>query len=119
MLAITAEDCASQVDLYSKQLQDPHLMEIISYLKTGDLSEDSRRAGDLALSKSQYILRDSVLYQVGSDKSLRAIPPKSYCEKLFKEAYAGTFGAHHLGEMKVHSQLESSLLMGWDANRYL
>ena len=80
-------------------------MGIITYLKIGELPEDSRRARELALSKSQYIiLRDNVLYYVRSDKSLRVIPPKNYREKLFKEAHAGAFGAH-LGETKVHSQL--------------
>ena len=44
------------------------------------------------------------MFYVGSDKSLRVIPPKSYREKLFKEVHAGAFGAH-LGETKVHSQL--------------
>ena len=102
--AINAEDCVPQVDLSSLQLQDPDLVGIITYLKTGELPEDSRRARELALSKSQYILRDNVLYYVGSDKSLRVIPPKSYREKLFKEVHAGAFGAH-LGETKVHSQL--------------
>lgn len=39
--AITAEDSVPQVNLSSKQLQDPDLVAIISNLKTGDLSEDS------------------------------------------------------------------------------
>lgn len=98
----------------SLQLQDQDLVEIISYLQTGNLPEDNRRARELVLSKSQYLLRDDVLYWVGSGKSLRAIPPRSYRDKIFKEAHAGAFGAH-LGEVKVHSQL--SRHYWWDGMR--
>lgn len=93
-----------QVGLSNLQLQDPDLVEIISYLQTGNLPEDNQRARALVLSKSQYLLRDDVLYRVGSGKCLRAILPRSYCEKLFKEAHTGALGAHP-GEIKVHSQL--------------
>ena len=69
----------------------------------GELPEDSRRARELALSKSQYVIRGNVLYYAGSDKNLRVIPPKSY-SCLRKLMLKHAFGAH-LGEIKVHSQL--------------
>ena len=45
--AINAEDCVHQVDLSSLQLQDSDLVGIITYLKTGELPEDSRRTREL------------------------------------------------------------------------
>ena len=68
--AIDAEDSVPQVDLSSLLLQDPDLLGIITYLKTGELPEDTRRASELALSKSLYVLRDNIFFYVGSDKSL-------------------------------------------------
>ena len=102
------------MELSDLQLQDPDLVEVISYLKTGNLPEHSRRPRELLLTKSQYLLRDVVLYWVVSEKSLRAVPPKGYHEKLFKEAHAGAFGAR-FGETKVLSQL--SRHYWWDGMR--
>ena len=50
--AIDAEDPVPQVDLSSLQLQDLDLVGIITYIKTGELPEDTCRARELALSKS-------------------------------------------------------------------
>lgn len=62
-------------------------------------------ARSLALSRSQYLLEDGVLYHVEPDSTLRVIPSEKLREQLFKEAHRGCFGGH-LGEVKVHSELQ-------------
>ena len=77
---------------------------MITYLETGALPEDSKRARELALTRSQYTLVDGILYRVDSNKTLRIIPPTSDRKRIFEEAHSGTFGGH-LREVKVHGQL--------------
>lgn len=76
------------------QRKDPHLVEIIDMLEAGQLPSDERRAKQLALTQSQYTLKDDVLYRVEMDGTLRVIPPEGSREDLFKQAHGGVFGAH-------------------------
>lgn len=87
-----------------RQCSDPNLKDIIQYLEDGELPSDDRRARELILGKSQFTLRDGILYKVESDKTLRIIPPVSDRKALFTEVHEGPFGAH-LREAKVHSVL--------------
>ena len=50
--------------------------EVITFLKTGSLPLDTKRAKLLALSQSQYLLEDDVLHHEVTDGSLRVIPPE-------------------------------------------
>ena len=59
------------------QWADPQLPPIVEYLEKGELLEDDKRARELALTKSQYTIVDSVLYRVESDKTLKVIPSTS------------------------------------------
>ena len=61
---------------------------------------DERKAQELALTKSQYLLQNGVLYQV-EDRTLRIIPAKSTREELFHAAHDGKFSGH-LREAKIH-----------------
>ena len=87
------------------QREDPQLRAITTYLETGVLPEEEKFARSLALSESQYLIEDGILYHVESDSTLRVIPPEKLREQLFKEAHGGRFGGH-LGEVKVHSELQ-------------
>ena len=66
---------------------------------------DTRRAKQLALTKSQYTLQDGVLFHVETNGTLRVIPPEGSREDLFQQAHGGVFGAH-LREVKVYSELQ-------------
>ena len=92
-------------DILSKrQSTDPELKEMMMYLDTGELPDDDKRAREIVLGKSQFTLRDGVLYRVESDKSLRVIPPPDDRKKLFTEVHSGPFSGH-LRKAKIHSEL--------------
>ena len=76
----------------------------MEYLEKGEFPDDDKRALELALTKSQYTIVDSVLYRVESDKTLRVIPPTSQQENIFHEVYGGRLGAH-LCDAKIHGEL--------------
>ena len=80
--------------LSTLQRADTQLAPIVEYLEKGELPEDDKRVCELALTKSQYTIVDSVLYQVESDKTLREITPTSQQETIFHEVHGGTLGAH-------------------------
>ena len=86
------------------QREDADLAEIIDYLETGTLPTDQKRAREVALVGSQYVLKDGTLYHLERDKTLRVVPPTSARRKLFDEAHAGAFGGH-LRAGKIHSEL--------------
>ena len=90
------------IDLSLMQKQDPDLAEMVTYLETGILPTDNSRGRQVALTSSQYVVEDQVLYRVEPDDSLRLIPPTSRRKHLFEEAHGGVFRAHLV---KVYSKL--------------
>ena len=95
-------------DLATLQREDKELS--IDYLETGVLPPDDKCARRLALTQSQFVIEDEVLYWVAGDATLRVIPPGSMRRKLFQESRRGPFGGH-LSDTKVHSQCQTSLLL--------
>lgn len=73
----------------------------MTYLDTGEIPGDRRRAREVVLGESQFTLRDGVLYRIESDKSLCVVPDR---KKLFTEVHEGPFSGH-LSEAKIHSEL--------------
>ena len=57
----------------TEQRQDSDLLEIVIYLETGELPMDEKRARELALTKSQYVLIDICVTLCGK----RQIPPSN------------------------------------------
>ena len=86
------------------QRDDPELSEVIVYLEAGVLPDDEKKARELALTKTQYVLKDESLYHLQTDKTLRVVAPTNLRKKLFEESHGGAFGGH-LREAKVHSEL--------------
>ena len=105
--AVMADEEADTLDtdLPTLQKEDPELAEIIEFLETGVLPRDEKVAKRLALTQSQYLLQDEILYHVEPDSTLRLIPPSKNREQLFKQAHGGVFGGH-LRDVKVHSELQ-------------
>ena len=83
---------------------DPELKQWKDYLLSGKLPEDEKKARELVLGKSQFEVKDGVLYHVEKDKMLRVIPPSTSRKDLFDDVHNGVFGAH-LRSAKIHSQL--------------
>ena len=92
-------------DLATLQREDPQLEAIITYLETGVLPSEENSAKRIALTQSQYLIEEGVLYHVEPDSTLRVIPPEKTRKQLFTEAHGGRFGGH-LGDVKVHSELQ-------------
>ena len=90
--------------LSRRQKDDSTLGAIFRYLQDGQLPDDESTARELALTRSQYVTQDDVLYYVAKDKSLRVIPPMSDRKALFRKAHSGVFGGH-LREAKMHGEL--------------
>ena len=101
---VVASITAGDRDLAMQQREDDELKVIMTYLEKGVLPEAGQTAKRVALTQSQYVVKDGVLYRVASDSTLRVIPPMPMCESLFREAHCGRFGTH-LGDSKVHSEL--------------
>jgi len=78
---------------------------IKTYLHTGKLPEDDKKARELVLSKTEFEIQDGVLYHLEKDKTQRIILPTDSRKELFDDAHSGTFGAHLRGA-KIYSQLE-------------
>lgn len=91
-------------DLGQRQRNDPDLCQIIHLLETGTLPQDEKKARELALSRSQYLLKDDVLFYVGKEQTLCIIPPMCDREQFFQEAHSGVFGAH-LRDAKIYGEL--------------
>ena len=91
-------------DLPAMQRSDPELRWVITYLETGVLPEDEKLARQVALTRSQYVIEDNVLYKLEGDGTVRVIPPMPLGSRIFQEAHGGRFGAH-LSDVKVYSEL--------------
>ena len=76
----------------------------MEYLETGILPEDAKLSKTLALTQTQYVMQDKVLYRLEPDGTLRVIPPTPLREKLFEQAHGGRFGSH-LSDVKIYSEL--------------
>jgi len=70
----------------------------------GELPEDEKKARELVMGKSQFEIKDGVLYHIEKDKTLRVVPPANSRKELFDDVHKGVFGAH-LRSAKIHSQL--------------
>ena len=80
--------------LSDQQRSDPELQEIITLLTDSSLPDDNKHAKELALTRSQFVMLDDVLYYLAKDKSLLVIPLASSQEKLFLDVHSGPYGAH-------------------------
>ena len=98
-----SEACAKggEDPLRQRQLQDPELKPIISYLGDGILPTEDKLACEHMLSSSSFEILDGVLYHLEKDQTLRIVLVASDRMKIFEEAQSGTFGGH-LREAKIH-----------------
>ena len=70
--ALEGEDL--EMDLAALQRGDSELAAVVTYLETGVLPAEEKFAKRLALTQSQYVIEDGILYHVEADSTLRVIP---------------------------------------------
>ena len=78
--------------LSAKQLADPEIAEVITYLEENALPSNEQRARELTLTRTQYEVIDDVLYHIEPDKTLRIVVPKVERKVVFDEVYSGVLG---------------------------
>ena len=87
----------------AKQLADPEIAEVITYLEDNVLPSNEQRARELSLTRTQYEVIDDVLYHIEPDETLWIVVPKVERKVVFDEAHSGVLGAH-LRKAKIHGQ---------------
>ena len=80
--------------LGEQQHGDPHLQEIIRYLEIGELPADDQQPQQVLLGQSDFTILDGILYRVEKDKTLRVVPLKDDCHRLYLEVHEGVFSGH-------------------------
>ena len=82
------------------QRADPELKQICDYLEMGVLPTDERRAKELVLGKSQFVIT-KLTKSYTTWRKTRISPPAEAWKLLFKEVHEGVYGAH----AKMHGEL--------------
>ena len=72
---VSAKD-REEMSLSARQALDPDLVMVIKYLQSGILPPDDKKARELILGKTRYVIIEDVLYHLSADKSLRIVLPK-------------------------------------------
>ena len=90
----SGEPVPEKTALGEQQHGDPHLQEIIRYLENGELPADDRQARQVLLGQSDFTILDGILYRVEKDKTLRVVPSKDDCHRLYLEVHEGVFLGH-------------------------
>ena len=103
---VSAKD-REEMPLSARQAQDSELAVVMKYLQSGVLPSDDKRARELILGKTRYIVMEDVLYHLSADKSLQIVLPKEERMAVFKEVHQGRFSGH-LRDAKIHSQLSKA-----------
>ena len=83
-------------DFADEQRHDPETAEIITYLETGDLPRDERRARSIGLRKSLFVIQNRILYYCDpkQDHRLRVVVPLRLRQQVLEEHHAGLTGGH-------------------------
>jgi len=71
-------------------------VEVIPFLETGELPKEDKRARQIALQQSLFVLQDGVLYYSDPKQKhrLRVVVPTHLREQILKEHHAGLTGGH-------------------------
>jgi len=80
--------------LNERQLADPELVSVIKHIQDGVLPTDDRKARELILGKTRYVMIDNVLYHLSDDQSPSIVLPQADRYAVFKEVHQGRFAGH-------------------------
>lgn len=75
------------------------IWKLVLYIQT-----DEKLAKTLALTNSQYVLQDGILYHLEDDSMFRMIPPTKSWQQLFEQTHAAMFGGQlgRTSELRWH-----------------
>jgi len=88
------ESSQGEVPLSVRQASDPELQLIIKYLQTGALPVEGKKARELILGKSSYVVVDDTLYHVIANRSLQIVLLQEERLAVFQEVHQGKFAGH-------------------------
>ena len=103
---VSAKD-REEMSLRTRQARDPELAVVMKYLQSGVLPPDNKKARELILGKTRYVIIEDVLYHLSADKSLQIVLPKEERMAVFREVHQGRLSGH-LRDAKIHSQLSKA-----------
>ena len=97
-------------DYASQQRKDQQLKEIVDFLSSGRLPEDSKRAKTVASQETLFSLSDGILYYVDpkGDHQRRVAVPQHVRKQLLEENHRGLYGGHFSGP-----KLYNALVKRW------
>ena len=96
-------------DYASEQHKDQQLKEIVDFLSSGRLPEDSKRAKIVASQETLFSLVDGILYYVDPKSNQQRVAVLQYLQKqLLEENHCGLYGGHFSGP-----KLYSALVKRW------
>ena len=84
-----------------EQKKDSEIMEIVTFLETGELPTEERRAKVIALQKSLFVIKDGMLFYIDpkQEHRLRVVVPSHLREQILKEHHTGLTGGHFAAKM--------------------
>ena len=84
------------IDYASEQRKDQQLKEIVDFLSSGCLPEDSKRAKTVASQETLFSLVDGIFYYVDpkGNHQRRVAVPQHLRKQLFEENHHGIYGGH-------------------------
>ena len=96
-------------DLSSEQCKDKDVLEIITFLESGCLSEDKQRARKIAAQEPSFTLLDGILYFLDSRRGgRRVVVPRHLRQDILEENHSGPMAGHFSGE-----RLYKTLMRHW------
>ena len=84
------------ISFAEEQRRDPEVAEIITFLETGELPLEEKRARVIALHKSLFVLKEGILYYADpkQEHRLRFVVPCHLREQILTEHHSGLTGGH-------------------------
>ena len=83
-----------------EQARDPEVQEVITFLRTGELPGDEKRARRLALQQSLFALQDDILFYLDpkQEHRKRAVVPRHLRAQILSENHSSLLGGHFSGK---------------------
>ena len=84
------------VSFAEEQKKDPEVADVITFLESGELPLENKRARVIALQKSLFVLKEGILYYADpkQEHRLRVVVPCHRREQILAEHHSGLTGGH-------------------------
>ena len=96
LLMESPQQTLTDTSFADEQKKDSEVMDIVTFLETGDLPTEERRAKVIALQKSLFVMKDGILFYIDpkQEHRLRVVVPSHLREQILMEHHAGLTGGH-------------------------